>query len=150
MKDIPIVSLRLVRERTVEYGVENLIHSEDVFELFHSLIGDLDRESVWIVCLDSKSKLSCLSQVSLGTLSSCSMEPREIFKAALLSNAASIITVHNHPSGNPEPSREDFYVTRRILRAARILGIRYHDHIIIGEGRYYSFADQGKVFGMPE
>ena len=73
------------------------------------------------------------------------MHPREVFKAALLNNAASIILAHNHPSGDPEPSREDIEVTHRLVNAGNILGINVLAHIIIGDGRYISLKEQGMM-----
>lgn len=143
MKRIRMVSLRLVREGTVPYRTRNLENSEAVYDLFRQIAQDLDREAMWIACLDVKKQVTCLSQVSLGTLSTAPVHPREVFKLALVSNADAIITVHNHPSGDPEPSREDRAVTAQLKSASRILGVGYLDHLIVGDGRYYSFADQG-------
>ena len=143
MKRIRMVSLRLVRERTFPYQTRNLENSQAVFELFRQMAEDLDREAMWVACLDAKNHVTCLSQVSLGTLNSAPVHPREILKIALVTNALSVITVHNHPSGDPEPSREDRLVTAQIKTAAQILGIKFLDHLIVGDGRFYSFADQG-------
>jgi DNA repair protein RadC len=95
--------------------------------------------------LDTKNRLACLSQISLGTLNSSYVQPREVLKVAILANAASLILVHNHPSGDPTPSREDFDVTRRIGEAAKLLGLSLLDHLVIGEGRFYSFKDEGQI-----
>jgi DNA repair protein RadC len=82
--------------------------------------------------------------VSVGTLSGAFVHPREVFKAAILGNAAAIILFHNHPSGDPDPSREDRELTLRLIQAGRILGIDVLDHVILGdEGRYYSFKEHG-------
>ena len=143
MKSIPMVSLRLVRERTIPYRTRNLADSQDVYDLFRPLAEDLDREAVWVACLDTKNRLTCLSQVSLGILNGAPLHPREILKIALLSNAMSMIIVHNHPSGDPEPSAEDRGITVRVKEAAEIVGIKILDHLIVGDGSYYSFADHG-------
>lgn len=145
MKRISMVSLRLVRERTVPFQTRKLCDSQSVYELFRKMAEDLDREAIWIACLDTKSHVTCLSQVSLGTLNSAPAHPRELLKIALMANANAIITVHNHPSGDPEPSPEDRNVTTQIKSASQILGIQLLDHLIVGDGRYYSFADQGDL-----
>ncbi len=143
MKRIRMVSLRLVREGTISSRSRNLQDSQSVYELFRQLAEDLDREAMWVTCLDAKNRVTCLSQVSLGTLSAAPVHPREVFKIALMANAHSVITVHNHPSGDPTPSPEDRAITAQLKSASQILGVKYLDHLIVGEGRYYSFADEG-------
>jgi len=138
-----MVSLRLVRERTVPYQTRSLENSQAVYEMFRHLAEDLDREALWVACLDTKNKVTCLSQVSLGTVNSAPAHPREIMITALAANAWGIILVHNHPSGDPEPSREDRQVTLQVKAAGQILGIKLLDHLIVGDGRFYSFADNG-------
>ncbi len=92
--------------------------------------------------LDSKNRLLCLEIVSVGSLNASIVHPREVYKSALLSSAAAIVFVHNHPSGDPTPSREDMELTSRLKDASDLLGIRLLDHVIIGN-RHYSFADTG-------
>ena len=140
---IDVVSLRLVRERSLPYKPRSLTNSTVVYDLFRELVEDLDREMTCLVCLDTKNKLTCLSVVSVGTVDSASVHPREVFKVALLSNASGIIFVHNHPSGDPEPSDNDRAITRKLQEAGQIMGIKVLDHIIIGNGCFYSFADSG-------
>ena len=93
--------------------------------------------------LNSKNRLLCLEIVSTGSLNASIVHPREVYKSALLSSAAAIVFVHNHPSGDPAPSREDIELTSRLREASELLGIRLLDHVIIGTDRHYSFADQG-------
>ncbi len=138
-----MVSLRLVRERTVPYQTRNLENSQAVYEMFRHLAEDLDREALWVACLDTKNRVTCLSQVSLGTINAAPAHPREIMRTALAAGALGVILVHNHPSGDPEPSREDREVTAQVKAAGQILGIRVLDHLIVGDGRFYSFADHG-------
>jgi len=145
MKHIPLVSLRIVRDGSVPYGAASVQSSKAIFDLFRQLAEDLDREAVWLACLDTKNRLACLSQISLGSLSASIVHPREVIKLALLSNAAGMILVHNHPSGDPTPSAEDRAVTARIGEAAKLMGIRFLDHLIVGDGRFYSFCDQGEL-----
>jgi DNA repair protein RadC len=82
-------------------------------------------------------------EVSRGTLDATLVHPREVFKAALLANAATIVLAHNHPSGNPAPSPDDMALTRRLIDAGRLLGVDVLDHIVIGDGRYVSFRERG-------
>jgi DNA repair protein RadC len=84
-------------------------------------------------------------EVSRGTLDATLVHPREVFKAALLSNAASIILTHNHPSGDPTPSPDDHQLTRRLVDAGRLIGVEVLDHIIVGDGRYFSFREGGRL-----
>ena len=92
--------------------------------------------------LDGKNRIIALDMVSIGSLNQSIVHPRELFKTALLSSAAAIIMVHNHPTGDPTPSREDIDITRRIKEAGEILGVKLLDHIIIGSS-YLSFVGRG-------
>ncbi|MEW9673574.1 RadC family protein [Ammoniphilus sp. 3BR4] len=86
-----------------------------------------------------------VEKVSVGSLNSAIVDPREVFKAAILHNAASIIVGHNHPSGDPTPSREDLSVTNRLVEAGKILGIEVLDHLILGEERFQSLKESGMM-----
>lgn len=92
--------------------------------------------------LDGKNRILCVDPVSVGSLNQSIVHPRETFKHCLLSSAAALILIHNHPSGDPTPSAEDLSITKRLKEAGEILGIRILDHIIIGDS-YYSFAEHG-------
>lgn len=116
--------------------------SDEVFRLF-SFLSDETKEHFLALHLDSKNRLLCLDHVSIGSLNASVVHPREIFKSCLLSSAAVIILIHNHPSGDPTPSREDMELTARLGEAGELLGIRVLDHIIIGSGCYVSLADRG-------
>jgi DNA repair protein RadC len=108
------------------------------------------QESFWVIALDRKNKPMGRSLVTLGTASSCLVHPREVFKYAILQSASAIIVSHNHPSGDPAPSREDIRVTKQLREASYVLGIELLDHIIIGTPEddplrvgYYSFQEGG-------
>lgn len=105
----------------------------------------LDREHFVVLLLDAKSRCIGRHTVAIGHLTAALVHPRELFKVALLANAAAIVCVHNHPSGDPTPSREDFDLTRRLVKAGEILSIPVNDHVVIaaGSGRYESIADRG-------
>ena len=114
-----------------------------IFETFSFLRAET-KESFCSAHLDGKNRIVCLEIVSVGSLNQSIVTPRETFKTALLSNAAAIILVHNHPTGDPTPSTEDFEITRRLREAGDIIGIRILDHIIIGDS-YFSFVESGVI-----
>ncbi len=116
----------------------------DVDRLLRGRIANLDRENFVVVLLNTKNEVIESPLVSVGTLSSALVHPREVFKPAIRASAASVILAHNHPSGNIEPSREDREVTRRLVEAAEILGIEVLDHVIVGDG-FYSMKEHGKL-----
>jgi len=119
--------------------------SKVVFDyLFHSM-RDLKREVFKVLFLDRKNQLLADEDVFVGSLTGSAVYPREIMTSALEHKAAALVFVHNHPSGDPAPSPEDRRLTRDLLWAARLLLIQVLDHIIVGNNRYYSFADEGLI-----
>lgn len=118
--------------------------SEQIFRAFlHMWL--LPVETFQVVCPDGKNRMLHVEEISKGTLNGSLAHPREIFFTAVQVRAAALICVHNHPSGDPEPSPEDLKVTKRLVEGGKILGIRLLDHIVIGDQRYFSFADQGML-----
>jgi DNA repair protein RadC len=117
----------------------------EVHAAFGPLMEDLPREVFRIALLDAQNGLLKDLIVSEGTLSASLVHPREVFKPALLEPAVSIILLHNHPSGDPSPSREDIKLTRQLVECARLLDLRIHDHVVIGQGRYVSLAQRGII-----
>jgi DNA repair protein RadC len=103
------------------------------------------QEHFIVLLLDTKNRFMAHRIVSRGTLDSSAAHPREVFKEAIRESASAVILMHNHPSGDPEPSPEDRSVTRQLVEAGAILGIRVLDHLILGRGRYYSFRDGGEM-----
>ena len=135
--------LTIKDEEAKSYGLSTIVtESATVYHLFKHL-ADEAKEHFLCLHMDNKNKILAVDIVSTGSLTASIVHPREIFKSALLTSAASIIMVHNHPSGDPKPSREDIEITGRIRKAGELLGIRVLDHIVIGDGDYVSFADQG-------
>jgi len=110
--------------------------------LFPKMI-NLQREVVILIILNARNRPIRIVEISRGSLDASSIQPRDIFREALRSNGARIILAHNHPSGDPSPSREDISITERIAEAGRLLGIPLLDHIIIGDGRYLSLKERG-------
>lgn len=114
---------------------------EQIYEVFRFLRQETKEYFVCVHC-DGKNRIACVDVVSVGSLNQSIVHPREVFKTALLSSAAAIILLHNHPTGDTTPSREDIEITRRLREAGELLGVRVLDHIIIGDN-YLSFTSQG-------
>lgn len=118
---------------------------DSVAGLIVPLIGTADREHCLAVLLDTKHRVLATVTVSIGSLDHTFMSPREIMRDALLANAAACVLAHNHPSGDPEPSRDDERVTRRLVEAGRLVGVEVLDHLVVGGGRWVSLARRGLV-----
>jgi DNA repair protein RadC len=140
-----VYRVQLVRERALPWDRAQLRSSKDVASLFRTYLGDTDREHFLVAMLDQKNKVIGINTVSTGSLTASVVHPREVYKPAILSNAAAIICGHNHPSGAPQPSQEDRALTVRLVQGGKLLGISVLDHVIIGDGTesYFSFADEG-------
>jgi DNA repair protein RadC len=110
----------------------------DVAAVMRSKLKGKKKEHFWVICLDTRNRLVNSKQVSIGSLDTSIVHPREVFKEAVSSSAASVIFVHNHPSGDPEPSKEDVELTKRLVQAGQIIGIEVLDHIIVCDSSYLS------------
>ncbi|MBI3189467.1 MAG: DNA repair protein RadC [Ignavibacteriales bacterium] len=122
------------------------VHSPEVIaEMFIPKMQDMKQEKFYIVMLDSANHFIRDVQITKGTLNSSLAHPREVFRPAIAEPAASIILLHNHPSGNPEPSSEDMQITKQLVEAGKIIGIPVHDHIIIAGHTFTSFAERGLI-----
>ena len=139
---LEIVQIRLISERIV-YDEKPIRSPEDAVRLLGNEIKDYDREVLCVLNLDTYGVVQNANLVSMGTVNQTISSPREIFKSAILSNAHSIILMHNHPSGNVEPSKQDLLLTKRITQAGELMGIFVKDHIVIGgrTGESYSFRE---------
>lgn len=115
---------------------------QQVFETFKFLMLET-KEMFLTLHLDGKNRVVCVDLVSVGSLNQSIVHPREVFKTALLSNAAAVLLIHQHPTGDPSPSAEDIAITRRLKEAGEILGLKVLDHIIIGQDEYLSFVERG-------
>lgn len=118
---------------------------DDVAARYSPHMRDLRTEIFKVVLLNTANIILCDYTISEGGLAASIVEPRAVFQKAILDNAASVICLHNHPSGNPEPSREDIRVTRQLVEAGKIMGIPVHDHIIIAGKTYTSLAERGLI-----
>lgn len=140
-KRVDIVSIKMVREGSTKYENRKIETPFDAYVLLKNFLEDSDRERLLVVCLDTKNQPINICTVSVGTLNSSLVHPREVFKTAILSNSNQIMLAHNHPSGISAPSNEDKAMTSRIKDAGVILGIELIDHIIIGSNEYFSFKE---------
>ncbi|MBI3800232.1 MAG: JAB domain-containing protein [Deltaproteobacteria bacterium] len=141
--------LKIIRERREGYGARKQFrHAHDIYETFHNRFERADREEFIVLLLDAKNKLLGFHVVSVGSLTASVVHPREVFKVAILGNAVALILVHNHPSGDPLPSAEDVAITTRLCQIGEVLGIKILDHVVIGEGRYVSFVEDGYLQGQ--
>lgn len=145
-----LYSLKLVKSGKVSYDAGKAITSPALAaEAARKYYGSPDREIVSVLLLDARNRIIGANLVSVGTLDKSIVDPREVFKAAILANAAAILIIHNHPSGDPSPSRDDVVLTARLVEAGKFLGIRVLDHIILGEGTYASLKEAGLVAFEP-
>ena len=136
----------LVKEKVGRYELPREIGSpEDAYRAVTTItnVQEEAQEVFGIFILNTKHKIVAAHEISRGILNSSLIHPREVFKPAVLHNAAAIICFHNHPSGNPEPGRDDVNITKRLVEAGKIMGIEILDHIIVGDDRYVSLKERG-------
>ena len=161
---------KIIRERRTGYGQrQRMRSSQDIYESFKEHFARLDREHFVVLLLDAKNTMLGFHTVSIGSLTSSLVHPREVYKFLVLYNdvinrseqevitavcahgirasAAAMILLHNHPSGDPTPSQEDQHITKRLRDVGDLLGIRVLDHLVFGDERYVSFVDDG-YWGM--
>jgi DNA repair protein RadC len=146
-----------LRELTIKYAVRKdsdgqpvvvgkcLSAPNDAAAAFMAVLQDEPVEVFAMICLDTKHRVIAYHEVSRGTLDGAMVHPRDVFKAAVLTNSSCVIIAHNHPSGRPDPSPEDSALTARLVAAGDLLGIPVLDHIIVGDGRYYSFKETSRT-----
>ncbi len=145
-KRVGIIKTQIIREGSMLYGSRRIHKPEDAVDFVKNIFKYSDREMMVVLSLDSKNAPVALEIVSVGTVNSCLVQMRELFKHSILNNATSIMCFHNHPSGIPEPSKEDIDVTRRMDEAGKLLGIWLLDHIIVGEdGMFVSLQERGLI-----
>lgn len=142
----PRYTISLVKEAgSVYVTARPLVSAKLAFEVVKDLFEGFDREAFYVICLDTKSKIIGVNLVSVGSLSSSLVHPREVFKAAILLNSSKIVIAHNHPSGEPRPSEQDNSLTLRLVAAGNLMGIAVLDHIVCGEDNYFSYAETGLI-----
>ena len=124
--------------------------SKDIYEVFHPLMCDLALEEFWVLLINQGNKVISSVRISTGGIAGTFVDVRSILREALLQRATQIAVVHNHPSGNIHPSQEDQVLTQRIFNAAKSIDIKLIDHVIVCDGKYYSFADEGLIQKVTE
>lgn len=132
------------KEETVKKRI-TILSSKDVYECFYPLMCDLPTEECWVLLLNQGSKIIDKTKISAGGLSATAVDVRCILREALLKRASAIVLCHNHPSGNIRPSKEDDLLTKHVAQASGCMDIRLVDHIILTDGAFYSYADEGRI-----
>lgn len=133
---------RKLQERSERTTIRS---SADIYELFHPLLCDLPTEEFWVLLLNQAAKVIDKVRISRGGIDQTTADVRTILREALLQRAVQIVLIHNHPSGNPSPSHADRSLTELVRKAAQTMNIRLTDHIIVTDGKYYSFNDEGVI-----
>ena len=133
---------RRILSQSKWFSDKKITSPKDIADIFIPLLKDELKEKFMVVCLNSANKIIKIETISVGSLNSSVVHPREIFKAAIENSSASIILIHNHPSGNPEPSNEDIAITKKLIEAGKILDIPVFDHLIIAANLFTSFVDK--------
>jgi DNA repair protein RadC len=136
------ISRRLATQ-SPSYKSKELTDPEKVFQLIKSKLKDYHKEHFYIIALNSRNH--SIAEVSVGSLNASIVHPREVFAEAIKNKAASVIFVHNHPSGDPEPSEDDLLLTKKLVESGKILGIEVLDHIIIVKDGFFSFKNKGII-----
>lgn len=133
---------RKLQERPERASIRSSI---DIYELFHPLLCDLPTEEFWVLLLNQAAKVIDKVRISRGGIDQTTADVRTILREALLQRAVQIALIHNHPSGNPSPSRADRNLTDLVKKAAQTMNIQLIDHLIVTDGKYYSFCDEGEL-----
>ena len=147
-KAITILAASELGKRRKEESPEErkvIISSKDVYECFYPLMCDLPTEECWVLLLNQASKIIDKVKIGSGGISATAVDVRCVLREALMKRASAIVLCHNHPSGNIRPSREDDLLTKQVGRASECMDIRLIDHIILTDGAFYSYADEGRM-----
>ena len=147
-KAISILAASELGKRRKEERVEErktILSSKDVYACFYPKMCDLSTEECWVLLLNQASKVIDEVKISAGGLTGTAVDVRCVLREALLKRASAIALCHNHPSGNVHPSREDDILTKQIEQASQCMNIRFIDHVILTDGAFYSYADEGRI-----
>jgi DNA repair protein RadC len=143
MNRIAHVTIKVVKEGSALYDSNQITAPEVAVNILKEYLEGADREHFVVMCLDTKNKVNAIHTVSIGTLDTGLVHPREVFKLPIIHNAGCIIVGHNHPSGDPTPSPEDIRTTKRLQEVGELMGIKLLDHIIIGDNKFASLQQKG-------
>lgn len=145
-KKVAIAAVEMYkRQQSQQVERRQILSSKDIYELMQPLIGGLRNEEFWVVAINNASRIIKKVQVSVGGIDQTSADVRLIMRVLIDTGASQFAAVHNHPSGNPKPSKDDRKLTEQLKKAAEIFNIRMMDHVIITDGVYYSFCDEGMI-----
>ena len=139
---VPVVRICAVKDKEIPYGKETLASSEIVAEFCRELIRYADREYLLAIPVDTKMKPVGIEIVSIGKVNAIEVDIKNIFKYAIISNAVGMIIVHNHPSGEAEPSKDDIYFTKRLIQAGELLNVEILDSLVITDDKHVSIKEQ--------
>lgn len=142
---LPRYKVTLVREGSGVSEHKAIRSPEDIFAIMAQEYENAVVETAQMLALDTKNKIIGVFTISTGSLNASIIHPRDVFQRAILSNAAAVVLVHNHPSGDPTPSPEDRELTRKLVEAGKMLDIEVLDHVVIGEGRFVSLKERGVI-----
>lgn len=143
IKLVSEVAREFLKQKTVDKPAYK--SAREIFDYLYHSMRDLKKEVFKVIYLDSQNQIIDIADIAKGTVDRGAVSAREVMESAIRHSATSLILVHNHPSGNPEPSRSDEQVTRDLVFAGGVMQIRVLDHIVIGENKYYSFAVEGLI-----
>lgn len=144
-KKINIVSIQMVKEKVMWYPERKISSPENAAKIMREFVGSSDREVFIVLSMNTKNEPTHIEKVSVGSLNASIIHPREVFKSAILSNAANIILGHNHPSGHPQPPYEDIEATKHLYEVGKLIGIDVLDHIIFTDDSFYSLKESGHL-----
>ncbi len=145
MKTVQRVRIKQVRDGRVRFAVEEIKGPNEVYQAVLPYYRSEDREVLSAIYLDARASPVCFHIVSVGTLNTTRTQPLDVLKPAILSNASALILIHNHPSGDTEPSGEDIAFTRNMHRACELLGVELHDHLVISDQGFVSIRSRGLI-----
>lgn len=145
MKTIKRVRLKQVCDGRLRFSVDRISRPRDVYDAVLPYYRGADREILSALCLDAQNQPNCFNVASIGALNTTRTRPADILKAAILSNALGLVLIHNHPSGELDPSPEDIEFTRAIQRACELIGIELYDHLIVTDDGFTSFRERGLI-----
>lgn len=146
LTQIDIVKIHMVKDGTIEYGKRAIRNPKDLADLGMKFLKHADREMFVLVCLNSRNCINCIQLVSMGTVNTTIVSSRDVIKAVLISNSVQMAFIHNHPSGDTDPSEDDLLLTRKLTECGKLFDIKLLDHVIISdEGKYESFLERGLI-----
>ena len=146
-KAIELLTIAEIQKRinSSKNPIKKISRAEDVFNYFYEKLKNEKQENFYILILNNQNNIIKEQLISKGVLDAAILHPREVFKPAIKNSASKIILVHNHPSGNPEPSPEDLDVTKQLIDAGKLIDIKILDHVIIGEGKWWSWVEDERI-----